>query len=302
MSDRAEEPDWPCLDVSVPEEEGSESLLAECKTGEQESRLSELAEREENVVVVVVNGSKGEGIDDDRSYYEELQLGEERRRADEEKNVSIGEDTVKESIESQANEELKENKEGERDQNEGKEMKRGTCEMQKALVREDEGKEKKENENNVTDSFNSNRPADTVEEVERDGQDDPSKANPTASPDITPESEPEPHVDHKSRNEEAVMEEGREMGQTPCPPPKVLSALARFQSQAPGQSVQTKSWTKSSAETGRPCSMLSIRENAQTNLPNDSNHPTGVNIHSEASEEEDPPLIKVSELKKRFES
>ncbi|XP_076003803.1 DENN domain-containing protein 1B isoform X2 [Genypterus blacodes] len=56
-SDLGEERDWPCLDVSVPKEEGSENRPAECETNEQDSS----------------NGRQGEGIDDDRTNYEELQ-------------------------------------------------------------------------------------------------------------------------------------------------------------------------------------------------------------------------------------
>ncbi|KAF7652292.1 hypothetical protein LDENG_00098680 [Lucifuga dentata] len=305
VSDLVEDPDWLCLDVSVPEEEGSESLLLVCKTEEQERGHNELREKQENVAVVVINESKGEELLSDRNNYEEVELEEEKKKADDEKKVSFGEDAMIERVEKQENEELEENKEGERNQNEEKEMKRATCEMQNALVRKDEGKESQEKEKDMAWSLNRNKYTNAVNEVEEHGQDDTSELKTTASPgppNIIADPEYTASVDQERRDEETVGKEMQEIGQTSCTPPKVLSAVARFQSQASSQSFQMKSWTKSSGEPGRPCSIFRIRENSQTNPPNDSNPPTCVNVHSEATEEEDPPPIKVSELKKRFEA
>ena len=100
-----------------------------------------------------------------------------------------------------------------------------------------------------------------------------------------------PPADQEKRGEAAVKS------------PKVLSAVARYKSQVPSQGFQVKSSTKGLAEPERPCSMFRSRENTQTHTSCDSNTPSEVNSCSKSDEEEDPPqIIKVSELKKRFEA
>uniref|UniRef100_A0A3Q0SVC0 DENN domain containing 1C n=1 Tax=Amphilophus citrinellus TaxID=61819 RepID=A0A3Q0SVC0_AMPCI len=95
-----------------------------------------------------------------------------------------------------------------------------------------------------------------------------------------------------------TKKEEQEVKKTPSPP-KVLSAVARFQSQAPSQGFQVKSRVKAFAESGRPCNVFRSRENAHMPCNSDTSE---TNNRTEAPEEEDQPPVKVSELKKRFEA
>lgn len=107
---------------------------------------------------------------------------------------------------------------------------------------------------------------------------DPDPNIPSSPQSITVDSKPQTSPD-------AVKQEERVIART-TPPPKVLSAMARFQCQTPIQGLQIKSRIKTFAEAGGPCSAFCSRE-----------------TQSEAAEEEnDVPAIKVSELKKRFEA
>lgn len=111
--------------------------------------------------------------------------------------------------------------------------------------------------------------------------------------------DPEPLADREEKSEEVKKEE-RDMRHSP-PTPKVLSAVARFQSQAQSPGFQVRSRAKELAEPSRSSNMLRSRENAQIHLPCDPKK-AEENNHSEGHEDEDLPSIKVSELKKRFEA
>ncbi|XP_070773272.1 DENN domain-containing protein 1B [Enoplosus armatus] len=297
LSDLTEDSDWLCLDTSVPEEVGTESLLAVCEMEEQESGQGEVREKQEEVKVAI-NAIQEEK--DGRNNFKEVNLEEERKKDGQENRVSFGEDPVAEKREDEG---LKDKRGDEQKEEvvEGQEAKTVRNEMQKGVAREGEGNER-QTEEEVTGSLNTltklnpHRP-NTV--GEQQGQED--NLRPTASP--GPQSliaEPEPPVGQKKSSEEAVKKEERDMRQTPAPP-KVLSAVARFQSRAHNQGFQVTSRTKESAEPGRPCNTFRSRENAQTHLPCDSNISEEYN-RSEGQEEEDTPPIKVSELKKKFEA
>ncbi|XP_068585014.1 DENN domain-containing protein 1B isoform X2 [Cebidichthys violaceus] len=295
LSDLTEDSDWLCLDTSVPEEEGTDSRLAVCEVGEQEIREREVQEEQEEVKVAI-NGNQEEEIDDGNNF-EEVRLEEETKKEGQEKRVRLGEDPLKEMTEELKDERLRENREDEQNQNEevaeGREIEKGTSEMQINEAREEEGKDKQE---------------ETIKEVTLNKLIKLNPHHPNPEDNLKPTASPGPRsliVDSKppaaqgKRSEEAVKKEEQEMRQTPCPP-KVLPVVARFQSQE-SRGFQVKSRTKELAEPGRLCNMLLSREKAQTQPPCDSNI-SEEKKHSEGHECEDLSPIKVSELKKRFEA
>lgn len=100
----------------------------------------------------------------------------------------------------------------------------------------------------------------------------------------------EPRPDNQ---DEAVKTEGKDATKTSSPP-KVLSAVARFQSQAHVQGLPVKTRAKELAGSN----VFWSREKAQLS---DSNKADS-DDRSEERDEEVLPVIKVSELKKRFEA
>ncbi|XP_067438992.1 DENN domain-containing protein 1B isoform X2 [Thunnus thynnus] len=306
VSDLTEDSNWLCLDTSVPEE-GSESLLVACEMGEQEERQGEAREKQEEVKVAI-NGNQGEEIDD-RNNSKEVKLEEETKKEDPERRVSLEEGPVIETVKQRKDEELREKKNQSEEVVEGHETEKGTNEMQNDVAREEEGKEKLEEQSKeATESLNKlmklnpkcdHRP-DTVEQQQ--GQEETLNLKTAAS--AGPQSlaaDLTPPAGQEIRGEVAVKKEEQEMTQTPSP--KVLSAVARSKSQGPSQGFQVKSRTKGLAEPERPCSTLRSKENAQTHASCDSNTRSEASSCSKAHEEEDPsPIIKVSELKKRFEA
>lgn len=302
LSDLTENSDWPGPDTSVPEEEESESgLLAACEIRDQEREQREYGGKQEEVKVAI-NGNQGEEIDD-RNNFKEVKFKEERKKEDQEERVSLGDDSKTEISEQREDEGLKEKGEDDRNQPEeiaeGHKMERETDKMQEGAAREEEKQEDKlEKDKEATGSSN---------KLIKLNLQDPDTVEQTASPETTappaPQSlaaDPQPPAGQEKTSEEAVKKEEREIRQTPTPP-KVLSAVTRFQSQASSQSFQVKSRIKGSVEPGRPYNMLWNREHTQTHPPCDPKT-SEENNRSEAHEGEDPPLIKVSELKKRFEA
>lgn len=298
-----EDSDCLCLDSSVPEEEGSESLLAACEMGEEDRGQREDGEKHKKVKVAI-NGNQLEEIEN-RNNFKEVKFEEERKR-DQEKGVILGEEPVKETSEKQ--EGLNEKSKDERNQSEevaeGQEIESETNKMQKGVAREEEGKEnQEEKDKDLTGSLNKlikRKPHDPNTVAEPQGQEETANPETPASP--GPQSlaaDPKPTAGQEKRSEEAVKKEERGIRENPSPP-KVLSAVAHFQSQASSQSSQVKSRVKGLAEPERPCNVLWSRDNTQT-PPCDSNISEENNL-SEAHEEEDSPPIKVSELKKRFEA
>ncbi|KAM7393943.1 hypothetical protein PAMP_020776 [Pampus punctatissimus] len=288
VTDLTEDSHRSCLDISVPEEEGSESLLVVCEMGEQEREQEEAREKQE--VKVAING-KQEEIDDGNNS-KEVKLQEETKKEDLVKRVNYVEDPVIETVEQREDEGLKEKKENQ--VVEGHETEKGTNEMQRDVKREEEGKEKLEEQSKeVTESLNKllkpnpqcDHHSDTVEEP---GQEETPNLKTDASPgprslaaDLTPP------AGQQNSGEEVVKKDECEVRQTSSL--KVISAITRFQCQGPSQSFQ------------RPCNVFRSRENKQTHSSSDSNTPS--NSHSEEHEEKDtPPIIKVSELKKKFEA
>lgn len=285
-----EDSDWLCQDTSVQEEEGTENL------GEQESGPTEVREKQvevtseqsEQEVNAVLNGNQEEEIDD-RNIFEEVKVEEESKKDGQDKTVSLGEDP-----ERQVDRELKEKREDEQNESAGvvggKETEEGKNEMPKGATRKDEGGEKQEEKveevtgcSNKLTTLNPQHP-NTAEEQQ--GREDKS--------DIV-----EPPAAQEKRRE-AVQREERELRQTPSPP-KVLSAVARFQSQGHSQGLQLKSRAKEAAEPGTPFNTFQSRVDPQSQPLCDTNT-SEENNRSGGHEEDDLPPVKVSELKKRFEA
>ncbi|KAI3352915.1 hypothetical protein L3Q82_019489, partial [Scortum barcoo] len=302
LSDLTEDSDWLCPDTSVPEE-GTECLPAACKMGEQEN-AQEVREKQEEVKVSI-NGNQEEEMDG-KNNFREVKLEEERKIDGQEKTVSSGGDPVKETAGMQENESLKEEREDEQSQElseefvEGGEMEKGANERQKGETTEEEGQEdeggKDREETGSSNQLTKLSPhhPNSVQE----GQEDNLKLATSPRPQglIV---DPEPAAGQEKGSGEAVKKEEQERRQSPAPP-KVLSAVARFQSQTNSQGFQVKSWTKELAEPRRPFNMFQSRENV-AHPPCDSKT-SEENKNSEGHEEEDKPVIKVSELKKRFEA
>lgn len=106
----------------------------------------------------------------------------------------------------------------------------------------------------------------------------------------------------EEKGEEGGEKEERGVGRTPFTP-KVLSASARFQTSR--QSVQVKVQTRGSFEHRWPITMT--RESYQCGSPVESSDssPGFTSVRDDPSElnmEDELPLVKVSELKKRFEA
>ncbi|XP_034393411.1 DENN domain-containing protein 1B isoform X2 [Cyclopterus lumpus] len=296
LSDLTEDSDWLCLDTSVPEEEGTDSLLAVCEVGEQEIREKEVREEQEEVKVAI-NGNQEEEIDNGNNC-EEVRLEEETKKEGQEKRVSLGEDPLKEMAEEREDERLREMEDVHNPNEEvakGREIEKETREMQKKKTREEEGNDMQEEKGKevTLNKFIKLNPLPPNPEEDT--------LKPTASP--GPRSlivdRTTPPAAQRKRSEEAVTKVEQEMRQSPSPP-KVLPAVARFQSLPHSRGFQMKSRTTEPAE---PCSMLRTRENAQTHPPCDSDI-SEERKRSEGHEEddEDLPPIKVSELKKRFEA
>ncbi|XP_034452943.1 DENN domain-containing protein 1B isoform X3 [Hippoglossus hippoglossus] len=300
LSDVTGDSDWPNLDIGVPEDEESESLLARCEKGENNSGQREDGEKQEEVKVVI-NGNPG-GEKENTYTFKEVKFEEKRKKEGEEMRESLGEEPVKDKREDEG---LTEKREDERNRSdEVTEGHRETDQIQKGIATEERNENQDDKEKEVTRSLNTLiklnlHDRNTVEEQQ--GQQERANPESTASP--GPQSlaaDPQRPAGQNKSCEEAVNKSERELRQIPSTP-KVLSAVERFQSQGSSQSFQVRSSTKGSDEPGRPGNVLWSKENTQTHhvLPR---HSSEENDCPEVHKEEDSPLIKVSELKKRFEA
>lgn len=269
--------------------------MRESKSGQREDRTKQ------EEVQVALNGNQEEG---DRNKFQEVKLAEDRKTDDQEKRASFGEVPVNEMVKKQEDEGLKIKREDDKNQSEdlseGPESERGTNDngVQPSVTTEDKNKTQEEKSKEVGGSLqelikqNPHHP-NSVEEQQ--GQEEMVNAGTTVPP--GPQSfaaDPKP----PDSQEEATTKEQHEEKQTRVPP-KVMSAVARFQSQGSSQVFQVKPRIMPPSESGRPGNVLRSRENAQT--PRDSD-PSDTSRSDSTEEEEDRPLIKVSELKKRFEA
>nr|XP_043871932.1 DENN domain-containing protein 1B isoform X1 [Solea senegalensis] len=289
--------DWSCLETNIPEEGGPDSLLTTREKGKQEKEQREDGEKQEEVRVAIDANEEEE--EKEKGNSKEVRFEEEAKKEGVEMRVSLGEEPMKETAEKLDDAGFKENRgDDESEQVVEEEAERETNKIQKDVARGEDGN-MKQGEEEVTRSSNKRNACGDTDTVEVwQGQHE------TANPETTAPSGPqsitadlEPPADQQKKSEEPVM---KELRQTPSSP-KVLSAIARFQSQtSSSQSFQVKSRTKGFTEHGRECCVLWNRESKQTHQPCQSNIPD--EKRSETQTEDDPPLIKVSELKKRFEA
>ncbi|XP_029991243.1 DENN domain-containing protein 1B isoform X2 [Sphaeramia orbicularis] len=284
LSDMAEDSDWQRQDPWIAEEEegGSHSAQPECENMKQEKGQRDMSEEQEDVKVAI-NGDKEEETADANTSTE-IKLDEGKKKESQETSVSFEKDT--ETVEEQDKKELKEKKEVEQNQEETAEIQvieRRTNQMQKDVAREEERKENKEEEE--ADALNK-----LIKLTDQD------ERQPTVVEAVT--SSPQSHILCPEKTVEEAGKKEAEMTATISSPPRVQSAIARYQHQASSQGLQVKSRIKAFAEPGSPFTASGSRENTPTHPTCDSN--TG--SPSEEPEREDLPPIKVSELKKRFEA
>ncbi|CAJ1053157.1 DENN domain-containing protein 1B isoform X3 [Xyrichtys novacula] len=155
----------------------------------------------------------------------------------------------------------------------------------------EEAERLKEDEQNQTDGVDESKELENgTNEMEKDvarGEEEKENQENKLT-NLTPHHpEPEPPAAQDKRKEEAVK--------------KVLSAVARFQSKGPSQSFQLKSRAKDLNEPERVWNKFESRDRMQTLSTCDSNVSENNSSEGHKEEEQEPPPIKVSELKKRFE-
>lgn len=212
---------------------------------------------------------------DDRNNLKEVEAEEEGGPDDiREDGVSLGEEPVEDLGERE--EELKDNDEECDEDKEREGTDKGTGEREE---QQEEDKEKSKEE--ASDSLSKVTKLEETPGPEGNPQ-------PAASLSAIRGAEPQP-----VNQDEAVKTEGKDATKTSSPP-KVLSAVARFQSQAHGQGLPVKTRAKELAGSNAFWS----REKAQLSDLNKADS----DDRSEERDEEVLPVIKVSELKKRFEA
>lgn len=283
-----EDSDWLCLDNGVGQQ--AEGVLAATEMGEQANEVQKITKHDENKATIKKNQDEETNVNNAT----DLRAEESRDRESKEKRVSLGEVTGRGVAEKREDEE-KVKLEYEQEQSlavtQGQETREGKSKILKEVTSEQKVNENQKNRDNreETESLNkltkpSSHLPNTVQEQQ--AQNDVQYTGPPA--------------DQEKTKLEPAKEDEPEVRQT-LSPPKVLSAVAHFQSRVHNQGFQVKSWAKDPAESKRACNMFQSREKAQTHLscqPNKSEE----NHCSEGQEVEDPPSIKVSELKKRFEA
>ncbi|XP_033961559.1 DENN domain-containing protein 1B isoform X4 [Pseudochaenichthys georgianus] len=279
QSDLTEDSDSLCLDTSVPEEDRTESPLAVCDIGQQKG-----GQQEE--VKVAINGNKEEEIDGGGNF-KEVKLEEETKEVGQEKRVSLGEEQLIGIGDNREDEGLNEERESEQRQRdevaEGQELEEVTNEMQKGEAKGEEGKEQEKDDLN---KLNRHHPNAAEEQQELGDNLEPTSGLQSLIVD------PEPPEGPVRSREEAGEKQEQDTKQTPSSP-EVVSAETRVQSQ-----VKTRIQERSEPE--RPCNTVWSRETTQTHPPCDSNISEKKNASKTG--EDKLPLIKVSELKKRFEA
>ncbi|KAL3996126.1 ribosomal RNA-processing protein 9 [Sarotherodon galilaeus] len=302
LSDLTADTDLPCMDTSVPEEEGLENMNMQSENKTEEPKIGHRQDgKKQEEVTGAINGNQAEETDD-QNKFKEVKLEENIEKQDQGEGVSLGEDLVNE-ISAKSNEGLKENKEDEQNKTEVNaepEMERETHESPKPREEEKESQLEKNEEvrGSLSKLINPNpQHPNSVEEEENQGKEAVPDTTVPPGPQI-PAVDPNPTSVQEKKIEIEARKLEQEVKQTPSPP-KVLSAAARFQSQGSTQNFQVKSKVKAFTEPGKPCTVFRNRENAQ--MPCDSNTSETNNRTEEAEEEERPP-VKVSELKKRFEA
>ncbi|KAM8878274.1 DENN domain-containing protein 1B isoform 2-T2 [Spinachia spinachia] len=280
LSDRTKDSDWLCLDTSVPEQEGTDGLLVVC-----DQEFTEGEGREEEVTVAI-SGNQEEEIDN-RKNLEEVRLDKET------KQEGIEEPPVTEIAEEREDKRLRGT--GKDNQNPIEEVAEGR-EMKESVTQgEEEGKDKQQEKiKNVT----LDKPIIPSPHQPEAVEDNPNATSPCGLRRFLEDSG-SPAAAQVNSSEEAEKEE-QETRQTPFAFTG-RPAAARFQSQAHSRRLQVRSRTEELCEPGRPGNELHSKDAAQA-LPSCDSKTSEAKRRSGGNEDEDLPLIKVSELKKRFEA
>lgn len=256
--------DWLHLEKSVREEDGAESLPASLEKQEQKSERIEDTKLGD-VKEVTDGNQEEEEIEESNNSEEEGKGEEEKERASRETRLSSEEDGNKPEVEetSIGNSEDKENWIMEENR---------SIQMMKDLQEE---------------------PQQRDQEQEKEKTEVGPPHQNTAEDKQEPEVVLQPADSQSHANEEPPQKLSDEAEKRlSSPAPKVSSAVARFQSQVHSQGFQVNTSAKEPAEN-RTSELLQSREKVQT--------PANKSKKS-SDEEEEPPMIKVSELKKRFEA
>lgn len=246
------------------EEDGEESLSASLEQQEQKSERIEETKLED--VKEAIDGNReAEDVEESNNSEEERKVEEEKKRASHETRVSSEQDGNKPEVE----EELIGNSEDKENQ----------------IIKEDRSNQ------TIKDLQEELQQRGDQEEEKEKKEVGPPRPNTEEKQEQEVDLQPEDSQSHA--NEEPPQKPSEEAAKTPSSPaPKVLSALARFQSQVHSQGFQVNTRTKELAEN-RTSERLRSREKVQT--------PANKSEKS-SDEEEELPLFKVSELKKRFEA
>lgn len=267
-----EDSDWLCLDTSLPEEEGADNLPVACEMMEGQTEDRE-KQKETNAAI---NRKQVEEETHNRNDFQEVTLEEEKRQKD------PGEDGVNGTTEAKENEGFKEKKKddnGWSEEEEEEEQERGINKLQESVTKE---------EGNVMNEKKSNGPKELLDiciKLNSMGE------QTEVPPETQIHAEDHKPADSQEKTRGIPPKNENQVVQPTFTPPKVTSAAERFRSQASTQGFQIRSAPKVSAE-----SVFRCREKTQTHPPGDSDKNT------ETPEEEELPLLKVSELKKRFEA
>lgn len=252
------------MEKSVQGEDGPESWSAPLKKQEQESERLEETKLED--VKETIEGNREEEKREESDHSEEEGKKEEEKRASCEMRGSSEEEENKTQLEGEliGNSEDKENQIIEENR---------SAQMMKDLQEEPRQMEEQEEENEKAEVGPPYQNTD-VEQQEQQADLQPADSQSHAN-------EEPPHK---------LPEEAKRRPSSPAP--KVLSTVARFQSQLHSQGCQVITRTKEPAEN-RTSEWLRSRDKVQ---------PPADHSKKSSDEDEELPLIKVSELKKRFEA
>lgn len=277
LSDQTEDSDWHCLDTSL-QEEGAECLVVVNDVAEHEVRQREVGEKQKET-----NGDINGKQEININNFKEVKTEEEESKGDPANTERFEESDVKEMTEGTEDKITKDTRKDDEIQ---------SVEGESKTINEtkEEMKETQECTNNDSQEklnikyINKDDPLlNSVEEQHSEPPVTPGLDDVTADPKLP--------VSHEKERDKTPKTEEQGVRLT-SPPPKVLSAVARFHGQPYSQqSFQLRSISKNSADPVFQC-----REKVQTLCDLDTNK------NSEGAEEEDRPPVKVSELKKRFEA
>ncbi|XP_038127740.1 DENN domain-containing protein 1B isoform X2 [Cyprinodon tularosa] len=288
LSDQIEDTEWHCLNTSLAEEEGAECPLVATDVDEHEARQKEDRGKEKEA-----NGElNGKQEINDINNFEEIKVEEEESKEKQENMARVDESSGEEITEGLQDERIEDSRKDDEIQSKlvalVQEEEGGKKDVQENETKE-EAKEIQEGKNIVSKETNSkcinrNDPlSHSVEELQNEAVVPPSPSNNAANPKHS--ASHEENIDKTPKKEDGMR--------LTSPPPKVHSAVARFQAQqCSQQGFQRRTISKNSVEVPLRC-----REKVQTLYDVNTNK----NIEA-PEEEEERPLVKVSELKKRFEA